>query len=167
MDFSTSVAYNYNEITKEYTKCYPQTHMNAVYTKDDETETLGNKLSDIDDKIEGTTRVFSSDTKPIKDGIWFDSSDTQSNVQQNSVAKEIINYIDTNIKNNVDNNTQNIESITTQLSENTQQISDLQTNKADKTDINSLATNKADNATVQALSTQVNSLASVLQRRYH
>jgi hypothetical protein len=122
MDFSTSVAYNYNEITKEYTKCYPQTHMNAVYTKDDETETLGNKLSDIDDKIEGTTRVFSSDTKPIKDGIWFDSSDTQSNVQQNSVAKEIINYIDTNIKNNVDNNTQNIESITTQLSENTQQL---------------------------------------------
>lgn len=52
MDYSTSVAYNYNEITKEYNKCYPQTHMNAVYTKDDETETLGNKLSDIDDKID-------------------------------------------------------------------------------------------------------------------
>jgi hypothetical protein len=47
-----------------------------------------------------------------------------------------------------------ITRIDTELAEKEQQISDLSTNKADKTEVNSLATNKADKTEVNSLATQ-------------
>jgi hypothetical protein len=129
MDFSTSVAYNYNETTKEYTKCYPVTHMNAVYTKDDETETLGNKLADIDDKIEGTERVFLSNIEPEKDGLWFDINDQTTSLGENSIVTEIKSYINDGVQNEINtargsysNLSSRLNNITTQISEDTQNI---------------------------------------------
>lgn len=52
MSIKTSRAYSLNEETGNYEITYPLTHMNAVYTKDDESETLGNKLSDIDNTLD-------------------------------------------------------------------------------------------------------------------
>jgi hypothetical protein len=75
--------------------------MNAVYTKDDETETLGNKLSEIDDKIEGTERVFLSDTEPEKDGLWFDTNDQTTSIGENSIVSEIKGYINDGVQNEV------------------------------------------------------------------
>lgn len=85
MDYSRSVAYNYNEATQEYTKCYPLTHMNAVYTKDDESETLNEKLINIDNNINSNSNKIGVLTTSV-DNVATQLSDLTNNHNKDNVT---------------------------------------------------------------------------------
>lgn len=58
MEYTTSRAYALNEQTQTYQKSYPITHQSAVFTKDDETETLDVALTNINTNITINTNTI-------------------------------------------------------------------------------------------------------------
>lgn len=59
MNYPTKRTYDYNSTTSAYEMCYPISHVDAIMTKNDESETLGTKLANIDNKI--STIVLNSE----------------------------------------------------------------------------------------------------------
>lgn len=51
----------------------------------------------IDSNLHEGETVFLTSEKPSSDGVWFDLSDVESTVGKNSVAKEVISYVDTQL----------------------------------------------------------------------
>jgi hypothetical protein len=79
--------------------------MNAVYTKDDESETLGNKLADIDNQIDNNTNKLGVLNTQLSESVKV-TGDNVSKVNQNvnNTNKFILNNLDlTSIKNSIKN----------------------------------------------------------------
>lgn len=102
----------------------------TVKTKDDgyTYRYNGTEWELIDSNLHEGETVFLTAEKPTSDGIWFDLSDTENSVGENSVVKEVISYVDE------------------QLSHMDQQQITQNTNidlKANQTDLNTTNTNLA------------------------
>lgn len=103
---------------------HTETEASVVTYKDSNVES---NLNELNDRLE----VFATQEKPVKDGLWVRNPlEVIGAVGENPVVTEIKRHFDDTFKPKIEENKKSIESIVTDLNENTQDINLLKTNKA-------------------------------------
>lgn len=117
MNYKITKAYALDETTGDYEKTYPQSHIGAIFTKDDESENLETKLSNIDENIASHTTQLSDivqEQTTQNTNIGLKANDTDDNrtttdktvtgaineLNANKASQSALNATNTNVTNN-------------------------------------------------------------------
>lgn len=135
---------------------HPQTNAKVVEYK-------GSNVSTAIDSLAKREELFISDSEPVKDGLWVDTSEsTFDNTGENIIAKQIKKYMNDKIGDLSRLSTDTKDSLVNAINENTSQLSEkaneiekVKIDYAKKTDVNTLANDKANKSEVATVLSKI------------